>query len=441
MNNQNNQRLLLISLDGLSADQFYYLQEHYQFLVGLTAEGTIVQLDSKPLNSPQAIWAELLSGLPWHQSGCAGYAYPKSSLNDLDIVKQSTFDSRYSLTDQDSLTINVPLLEPQNGQAWLSDGSLETEMTVSPKALTQEEPFKSYRLRPFTAAGYALANPVKNARECFAVERQRLICALELLKRNPLVKTCIVRLTIFDLLSHLFGSQIFNEELQIQPDLQSFLEFANNCLKEMAAMFSGGTICILSAFSHEKCTERVNLNQLLSQRGLCSLQNKSDVESQYLRRQQASLMVAQDISQPDATTVVAISNLFDTAATKAASPIHGAIYLNSKERFNDGILPSSDNLIDEVADYLTDCLQKQAGDKTFVCEVKPPNDSHPMAPDCLVYAKGIDFHNSYDAPSIDAFSHPQTCHNPEGFVWLSEPAGHNTIKPTQLHTLLMMSCT
>lgn len=415
-------KLLLISLDGLSAEQFQYLSTNFGFLKEFTEAG-INQLSSGVLTSAQAIWGELLSGQHWWETGCVGYALPRNSLNDLEIGSQSSYNFRSIFADKGlNFSVNVPLLQPGNEKRqWLSDGSFSSE-TASPKQLLENEPFKSYRPRPFSSPAYFLGSPIKGAESCFQLERHRLACAIELAHGDNW-QIGIIRLSIFDHLCHLLGNNfLYDDTLVVRPALKSFVDFANKSIQEIIQSSANATICVMSAFSHSACTRRANLNLLLSQLGYCSLIEATHVKKSLESRHRSTIALSEKKeSSLSPTALVTLTNQFQAGSTIAASPVHGAIYLNTKERFKDGLIEAQEiertrkKVATAISAVLTD-----SGIKDIRLDINPVHSL--IAPDLLIYATGLDFHDAYDAPAIDTFNHPLTCHTSNGFVCLKNSA-------------------
>lgn len=428
-------KLLLISLDGLSAEQFQYLSKTFGFLVGFTGN-TLSQFTSGTLNTPQAIWGEILSGQHWWETGCAGYAYPRTSLNDLEISSESLHQFQSVLPGKSDLCVNVPLLEPNSKRLWLSDGSNSSD-AISPKTLLGKEPFKSYRPRPFSSPAYFRGNETKGSQLAMECERQRLDCAMELAKDNNW-QAAIVRLSAFDHLSHLLGSNfLIDEKLKIRADIESFIAYANQTLETIASNSHGATICLMSAFSHSECKRRVNLNLLLSQLGYLTIAPKSVATQSLNLRQKVTLTLSQ---KPETSylpsALVSTANYFDETSSIAASPIHGAIYINAKQRFKNGVVEPQDieRKKREIASAIREALN-DAGIEDITIEPNP-KPSNSLAPDLMILAANTDFHSLYDAPAIDNFSHPLTCHAPKGFVCIKDHAAHD-LDPISLNKLLV----
>ena len=434
----NAKKLLLISLDGLSAEQFQYLSTEFGFLKAFTKAG-ITQFEGGVLTSAQALWGEILSGQHWWETGCVGYAFPKGSINDLEIGSQSSYRFRSIFIDNYvNFAINVPLLEPGNGKhLWLSDGSFNQE-TVSPKELLQNEPFRSYRPRPFASPAYFLGNPIKGAEACLQSERHRLACAIELAKRTDW-QIGIVRLSVFDQLFHLLGSNfLYDEALTIRPAVNAFIDFAGKCIEEIILSSANATTCIVSTYSHSECTKRANLNLLLSQLGYCTLTDPRQVKRDLDLRHRSTLAVSTKMeSSILPTALVTLTNRFQAESSIAASPVHGAIYLNTKDRFQDGIVEvrEKESLKKQIASALAKILN-DSGVRNTSLELNPQDSQSTQAPDLMICANGLDFHDAYDAPAVDTFSHPLTCHTSNGFVCLDEPS-QQTFNTLALNKLLV----
>jgi len=56
------QRVAIISFDGLSSGQFERLQAQMPALHSLLTEGHLIEFDAAPFSDAQPIWAEILTG-------------------------------------------------------------------------------------------------------------------------------------------------------------------------------------------------------------------------------------------------------------------------------------------------------------------------------------------------------------------------------------------
>lgn len=424
----NTKKLLLISLDGLSVEQFRYLSSELN-LKSLGSVGQPQQFSGGCLGSPQAVWGELLSGQKWFESGCAGYAYPKSNLNDLDIGSESSFAFQSILGNNiPSIIVNMPLMESRDTNRWLSDGSFSQD-TVRPQHLRRKEPFKSYRSRPFSSAAYFWGNTKAGVVRCLETEKLRLSCALELIKEGNW-QFCIVRLNVFEILNQLLGINYLQDEtLAMRSELLSFLEFADNTLQEILQLSKDATTCVISAYCHDQCHKRVNLNLLLSHSGYCLLSEEKAVRASNASRQESLLSLSEEVDYKP-SPLVCITNRFEFTSI-AASPTYGTVYLNTKERFSSGIIDKEavEYTKEEIGNYLIRCLQN-GNLKEISMEANPQPNLNLQAPDILISAKGVAFHDLYSAPAVDNFSHPLSSFNASGFICSS-----SELTITQLDTI------
>lgn len=393
----NTKKLLLISLDGLSAEQFEYLSTTFDFL----QHAPIKNLSNNTLNTAQGLWAEILSGQHWWETGCAGYAFPKNSINDLQIGGLSDYVFRSPI--KADLTINVPLLA---------------------KAQDYHQPFSS--------PVYYLGNPTEGTKLCLEAETQRLIQAEKDFQRNSW-QTGILRLTVFDHLSHLLGCNYLSDtDLAVHPAIRSFIKDAQKRLEHIIQA-SKANIAIISPYGHIACDRRVNINLLLSQLGFCKLKEKDEVEKSQILRHNSTIALA---TKKTASPLVSYTCEFVENATVAASPVYGAIYINRKDRFQNGIVDTQDveHTAQEIALHLR-TLTKEVGIDNLYLEINPDRGANSLAPDLMLYAESVDFHNVYDAPAVDTFSHPQTCHSKTGFVCFEDAPG-NELNHASLNTIL-----
>ncbi|MBX9879525.1 MAG: alkaline phosphatase family protein [Candidatus Obscuribacterales bacterium] len=423
--------MLLISLDGLSAEQFRYLSTTFGLLNTYLKSG-IKKLTSNTLSSTQGAWGEILSGKPWWETGCVGYAVPKNSLCDLEVSSESSYKLDSAMTQLPSLVVNVPLLEPKD-RLWLSEGL--SAISVNPKRLMSSEPFKSYQARPFSSPAYFLGKPFEGTRLCLEAEKQRLICA-EALARENNWQLGIIRLTTFDQLAHLLGNDYLGKTtLAIRPEIESFISEINDVLERIIESAKPSTVAVMSSYSHVECKKRISLNQLLAQLGFCTLKDKALVQKEQVLRYESTIALStRKVSSP----LISTTNAFVEESCIAASPIQGAIYVNVKDRFKNGIVSrdSQQSHVKQVESQLKSALH-EAGVTNFNIELnpEPTNSSKTPAPDLMVYADGVDFHNLYDAPVVDSFSHPISCHSTNGFVCIDNNDG-DYLSRLSLHRLL-----
>lgn len=388
---------MLISLDGLSAEQFEYLSTSFDF----RKPAPVRKLTGGALNSAHGLWAELLSGRNWWETGCVGYAFPKNTLNDLEIGSHS--DYAIELPNRLSPTLNVPLLDKN----------------------------ESNQRRPFTSPVYYLGNPIEGTKLCLEAEKHVLTCLEELCRQGD--SPGIIRLSVFDHLSHLLGSDyLTNTDLTVHQEITAFIEDVRNRL-EYIVKAHDLNVAIISPYGHIPCNKRANINLLLSQLGFCKLKEKAEVQkNQALRHASTIALATKKIASP----LISYTCEFIEEATIAASPVHGAIYINRKDRFQTGIVETHDveRITQDVAHQVR-TLAKKAGIANLHLEINPNRHANNLAPDLMLYADGVDFHNTYDAPAVDSFGHPKTCHTSSGFICL-ENAPENELNCVSLSRLL-----
>jgi len=434
-------RFVLLSLDGLSLQQFQAVLVMLPEMIRSIGRFHSCILDTKPLVSAQAIWAELLTGHHWFENGCAGYSKPVRTLNALDIFGESDLLVPMKLLSPlSNLIVNIPLIKPADrSRIWLSDGSTSSNKTVSPRSLDREKPFSDYQPRPFASIVEALSKVETSLDACLETERIRLDCALELMKRQDWQR-CFIRLSIFDHLAHLFGpSGFLSRDLQYFDRIRAFLSDLDNKLSSLLEREREFEVCIVSCFSHVRCAGRFNLNNLLKEGRFLQLHNVAAVHavsSDRARRVAALNELAGQFVFPGA--LQSSEGLVATERTVAVSPVSGGIFINDKERFSDGIVAMEDfaSTKERVANYIRWRLQSSVGNRAIICTNPQPQNSAPT-PDIVVYVDGIELYNVNDAKLSDA-SCPRSTHAPEGFVYFprKKRSHSSTITPVQLCELL-----
>src|SRR5260370_7236475 len=153
-------RLALVSLDGLSLEDFSRLTELLPRSARHLAGGSASRLNAGLLTSAAAIWGEVLTGAPWYENGCNGHARPWNTLNRTQVMTEHDLRLPARLLNGESqFVINVPLLVPQEpNRFWLSDGPLPLPMTVTPQSLLAAEPFYSSIPTPHPPLTHVIAH-------------------------------------------------------------------------------------------------------------------------------------------------------------------------------------------------------------------------------------------------------------------------------------------
>lgn len=434
-------RLFLLSVDGLSIDDFHGLGSKISWFNELGKNGNVKALDTKPLTNAQSIWAEILSGNSWANLDCPGYSRPEHSLNDARIMMESHLAKPLALLDnkdeQLHLTVNMPLVLPKPGRLWLSDGSMPLNTLVAPTALSQEAPFSQYKPRAFLSSAIAQETVQKSVTDCLQVEEQRLKCALKLIRDNQW-QVCCLRLTVFDLLYHLIGSDFLKHDyFTVSPQIGAFLAFVDRVLNDIKKELPDSLVYVISAYRHDQCIARLNLNQLLAEGGFLKMKPETNKNrSETFARRFAAVTATNRLVHHE-EPVVGKTNSIQTASTLAASPVHGAIYINRKDRFIDGIVngADADAIICRLKDYLNETLGQQFGSRFLI---RTTNETNAHSADMMIYVDGVEMHDLANGIVFDRLNKPKTTHVAEGFVSL--PAGQNhqadTIGTIALHSLL-----
>lgn len=436
-------RLVMLSLDGLSLAQFFLLGKYIRWFADILNRYAITCLDARPHTQAQPIWAQILTGLPWYETGCPGYARPARSLNDLELVSEHNIAALAPIwncnSESQQLSINIPLLQPKLGRFWLSDGALPGARPVDPAELLPVAPFNSYKPRPYPSSTTALGTFKESVTGCLDVEKLRLDCALSLLA-NQDWDTCLWRISVFDLLAHLIGDDFLElQYLSLWEQIENFLAYMDQLLLEASKLLTDDLFCVLSPYAHTTCTARVNLNRLLERGGFCKLtteEAESNKESFY-RRDIAARMLSGDESDR-ARALITPTLLIDLAHSRACSPVYGAIYLNGGGKPQDRCASWPDDTVLKLAMFLSDQLMKQVGGKDYR---RPTKSTTLYCPDLMVHVPGIEWHNTADGPVIDRDNKPKTTHSADGFVCLSEKLfSKEVIEPWQIAAYLKQAC-
>lgn len=409
---------VIISFDGLSIADYEVLQSLMPALKEARSKLDLHQFNQGFLCSPQAVWAEILTGQPWFKNGCTGYAVPQDSLGKLKVFSEPDLAVPPSLvgSDDDSnvVIINVPLLRPSGGRLWLADGSLPTNKVVSPDSLSSQDLFSSYKPRPAANIAVYDSTAAELAAKCIKLEAHRLKCATKLLQNHDWSKF-VYRLTLFDQLSHVLGLD-FLESSDLKPydRLREFLGELNAFLEILFAR-KDVFVSILSAYSHVPCSDVVNLNFLLSTGGFA----KFDPTEQSAVQNDARYMFYKRKSKwnPPSSLMSSLENKLVCSASVAASPLANCIYINSNDRFRDGCVADSDVRKTQatVLEFVSSALRTRLRQSAKLIE-SPIAPALPPVPNALVYVEGVEFHNVMGGAGLPGFNRPRTTHSHNGFA-------------------------
>jgi len=427
--------LLLISADGLGTAGLWALSKFNRVFATALASHPVLPVTADGLYSSAAIWSEIVTGRRWYENGCPGYSRPGRSLNDCQTVSETALTFPVNLlaaTDsKQDIAVNVPLLVPTESRIWLSDGITGGAQRVSPTELRQRPPFNKYKARPFQSIAEARNDITKALESSISSEINRLECALDLCEQTS-IRLCIFRSNIFDLFGHLIGPDFYlMKHHQGWPLIERFLHIFEAHLEKLVACAE--KLVLFSAYSQVACTATVNLNALLARAGYAALLSPNellcqpDVQARY-----------QAIAATRGNSAVSAPLLVRCHAdrTTALSPVLGQIYLNRRERFQDGIVEDSrsESLLAQVKGSLKAHLQEQL-DTPVSLDDLPAGDN---APDLKVFAPGVDF-SSYTQKGIDQTNKPLSVHHPSGFAIFSQGKNRATasLSPTDLNAKIM----
>jgi predicted AlkP superfamily phosphohydrolase/phosphomutase len=440
--NSRKHRLLVVSVDGVSLQQISLLSKTLSFF--RTCRGTFQQVDAGPLTSVQPAWAQVLTGKPWYEVGCPGYARPQGSLNQLHIVQERDLLSAVNLLgskkgSQRLILANLPLVEPSTNRLWLSDGSLPLPMAVSVDEFSQRKPFIDYTSRPFISADISMGDVRASVQRILEVERRRIEC-FEILCRESDWNLAILRISAFDSLCHVLGPDAVGaKNLSASSSIDSLWTTLDSLLCKVKEQQPQTNICLLSLFSHVPCVARLSLNKMLQQGNYCKLIAASDSGRERFARRTMAAEILRDAPQSGSdkkVTLVSKSNAFDAALTLAGSPVMGCVYVNSADRFKDGIVRASDEaaVVRDVHDYLFEKLSNLFGARASI-QVHPKADH---VPGMTVQVTGVAMHDAFDGPVVDYDVRPPSVHAPQGFVWTPvEQQTKAILKPVDVNSTLL----
>jgi hypothetical protein len=426
----------LVSLDGLSLEDFTDLSALMPRSARHLAGGRVCRLSAGPLTSAAAIWGELLTGVPWYDNGCAAHAGPWRSLNRVRILTERDLAVPVKLVGGEArqLIVNVPLLVPDEPtRLWLADGSLPLATTVSPPALLADELLGSYRPRPYRAVAHALGNHERAILACIETERQRLHCARALLRAHR-PDVSIIRVSLFDQLSHVLGPGFLTDEaLRWAKDLRQFLGEMDSWVDDLFGQVA--RVAVISAFSHVRCESRLSLNAVLGAGGFLTFAGP-DVTTERRLAAMVAVTTSGPAGAPGHAAVRYTDPRFqqpvvDPGRTVAASPVLGCVFVNARDTFEDGVVERADVAATRgrLREILADALGRRQG--PFSIWTGDGRDDRPAEapgvprPDLLVSVHGAELHNVSDA-RFGPVDRPRSVHGPDGFLWtrsLDAPPG------------------
>jgi predicted AlkP superfamily phosphohydrolase/phosphomutase len=438
-----NARFIVLSLDGLSFENLLLLTKFLPRSRHSIKQSIHHKLDSGVLSGAQSIWAEILTGVPWYLNGCAGYSNPGSSLNNLHVCSEERLLTPplfqpYETSTARSLVGNMPLLVPRpETRSWISNGSLPVAVSVSPSRLAQEIPPK-FRAQACLHIAYALNFPSDAAKAYIANESEKL-SLLGRLSVSEIWQRCFWRISLFDTLAHLLGIDFLQEtELAITPALLEFLGVLDEILAELYSA-KDLDVFLISGFSHAREKKRLNLNTALKLAGLLEVGKANSKQRDALKREELAAHATG--GAPTAQSLITSEGRILSEKSLAASPIAGAVFINSKERFEDGIVDASEHAsvtakaIDAVKSYLS-----ENGERVHTIEANniPLSSRKGATPDFLVAVDGVEFHDvEEDYLGVD--EHPLIVHAPCGFILTPFRTGRRDVTPTETAALLNLA--
>jgi Type I phosphodiesterase / nucleotide pyrophosphatase len=424
------QRTAIISLDGLSAGQFKRLLRRLPDLNTLLNDNALLEFEGSPFADAQPIWAEILTGKSWYQNGCSGYAMPGRSLNELRIFTEADLRVPTVLIpeikeDQCNVFINTPLIEFRPGRKWLSDGSAPSVTAARPGDLAAAEPFKSYNPRPLISMGAAMADP-SAAKTFIDSELTRIECASVLCKETNW-KLFALRVSIFDQLAHLFGTNYLEQnDLILSAHLAKLLTKLDQILCQIVA--SASTHLFISAFAHTPCKEVFSINDLLARSNLLTRAEQNTATND-LRQQAYALLKGAKSSAPLASA----QSHINTAQTICASPVRGCIYLNAKKFFVDGMI--ANEKLKHFEQKVTELLKTELSQYAkFTLVSHPAFESTSTIPSLIVDIDGVELIDNLSTVRRNC-ELPFSVHRSRGFVW-SRVRDSGNVKSVQVASLL-----
>jgi hypothetical protein len=430
-------RSFLISLDGLSWGQFSALLELMPQVKSVFSKGNHAEIEAAPFTSAHAIWAEILTGRPWHENGCVGYARPDRSLNRLKVFTEDDLLEPVSLlTDEPTvIAANIPIIAPGQ-RSWLSDGSLPILTATSPSTLDSFFP-GGYKPRLYPNLTRGLTNRQDNALQLLTFETERLRSLANILGQQPW-KQVAIRLSVFDQLQHLCGSGCFEDEkMFVRSALLALLSRLDEFIMRASEQ---SALCITSAYSHVKCRSRFNPNAMLEQAGYLRVQDSTVTSA---RQQSRRLEAFSAVSGIDVSNkaLLSMEGRYDAKLTRAAAPVSSCIYLNRASVFEDGIV--SDATAAEIADQLQTFLRERllqhfGGSAQLVINPSPvKKDTKIAVADYIMHIPAVEYFD-IGGNFLDWNNVPISCHSSTGFAITNDTIfEQQTLTPCDLNRKLL----
>lgn len=372
----------------------------------------LITIDAKPHLSAQGAWAELLTGRPWYENGCSGFSsfQPKGS----ELSSEDTLNRQFSLIREPAIVINLPLVKPGANRYWLGDGSLPLSYNNIDNTLV-EQFLENYKPRRYISTKLVNGNSTKRILDLLDTELTRLALAEHLLK-NTIWQTAFIRLNMFDTIQHAAGINFWqNQEFAWSEELQKGLKGIGQHIKNMINAAPNTTLCLISAYSHDKCLGRINLNEILHRGKFCRFDESFEPTS---KRRLATAQMLQPDKKRAPLYMVARTNIPLFEHSRVFSPVSGALYSN-KQNF---LSPGKQDLELAIA-FISNYLGSHIETPLEVFANPGQANGNDRTANCMLYLKGYDFYCT-PGPTIDLIDKPDSCHTALGFVAILPPEGH-----------------
>ncbi|MBY0359199.1 MAG: alkaline phosphatase family protein [Candidatus Obscuribacterales bacterium] len=393
---------LLVCLDGLSWAGYFQQSQLEPNLSKLLSGRKSVTVRGSHFQSPQAIWAELLTGESWTKNGVYGYGVVTDSLSNVQIASEKNLLVQTNLDslspEAATLIANVPLLLPSGKRIWLSDGSMPLAMRYFPPNLE----ISAYRPRPF----FSSVNILSAADlECFLEhELARVAISLDILRKHS-CRLAILRITTFDCMFHAFGNEFCSPSFRYCSSWRRFLTKLSALLSSLEQLVGSSNTFIFSTYAHVPCERVLDLNQLLARNGFLNREGNRAVKGS---RTQALHAV-----NPEAFRNAG-ANLYAVDAGQACSPVEGTIMLNSKSRFLNGVVD------DSAKAHILSEIEKMLAAEELPTVIHRSENTAPSyrGPELVVSGRGLAFSAREQGDFREDWT-PRTVHYGEGFLLAS----------------------
>lgn len=413
----------------------------------LSDKHSFVSIESSVFQSPQAIWAELLTGNDWLSNGIYGYGTVEKSIADVQVTNEHHLRLQTPISDKNDkdwrLLANVPLTLPAQNRIWLSDGTTPVAADANTIRLLSGLGINKYSPRACFSANYL--GSAQELELLFAHELERLKICLQAIRQFK-CSLSIIRISAFDIMFHAFGTDFLESNLfRYQPIWLDFLGQLSQMLSELEALIGVDNIAVFSTHNHVPCLGLLDINQLLYRSGFLQATKSCLDEPSVLTRRAAAIQYF----RPQSIDADLMPSGYAPETSRAFSPVEATVMINSASRFSHGLLEA------EEASALSTVLSELIGEYLSASEIADyriynvagQKDGKRMdsGPDLVISGSGLGFRSANIQTNSFDWT-PRTVHGKAGFLlappdWtrrnpMSEQVCHTAADIQALHHML-----